>query len=101
MSDSRNRVQGNKLTFNLGDSDRHAGVPNTTVTIVSHTPTQLRTPDRWRNRGYIQPHKVIFAFASNQALRLTPLPVALLFSMSYPRVLKPLSGVAELCIVRC
>ena len=36
------RVQGNKLTFNLGDSDRHAGVPDTTVTIVSHTPTQLQ-----------------------------------------------------------
>ena len=36
------RVQGNKLTFNLGDSDRHAGVPDTTVIIVSHTPTQLQ-----------------------------------------------------------
>ena len=36
------RVQGNKLTFNLGDSDRHAGVPDTTVTIVGHTPTQLQ-----------------------------------------------------------
>jgi hypothetical protein len=36
------RVQGNKLTFNLGDSDRHSGVPDTTVTIVSHTPTQLQ-----------------------------------------------------------
>jgi hypothetical protein len=34
--------RGNKLTFNLGDSDRHAGVPDTTVTIVSHTPTQLQ-----------------------------------------------------------
>src|SRR6185503_10378604 len=33
---------GNKLTFNLGDSDRHAGVPDTTVIIVSHTPTQLQ-----------------------------------------------------------
>jgi uncharacterized protein (TIGR03066 family) len=36
------RVQGNKLTFNLGDSDRHAGVPDTTVTIVSLTSTQLQ-----------------------------------------------------------
>jgi len=26
----------------LGHSDRHAGVPDTTVTIVSHTPTQLQ-----------------------------------------------------------
>src|SRR5438046_8701297 len=36
------RVQGNKLTFNLGDSDRHAGVPDTTVTIVGHTPAQMQ-----------------------------------------------------------
>ena len=36
------RVQGNKLTFNSGDSERHAGVPDTTVTIVSNTPTQLQ-----------------------------------------------------------
>src|SRR5256886_15771276 len=36
------RVQGNKLTFNLGYSDRHASVYHTTVIIVSHTPTQLR-----------------------------------------------------------
>src|SRR5207302_11151895 len=36
------RVQGNKLTFRLGDSNRHARVPDTTVTIVSHTPTQLQ-----------------------------------------------------------
>ena len=36
------RVQGNHLTFNLGDSDRHAGVPDTTDTIVSLTSTQLQ-----------------------------------------------------------
>jgi hypothetical protein len=36
------RVQGNKLTFNLGDSDRHTGVPDTTVTIVSLTSAQLQ-----------------------------------------------------------
>ena len=36
------RVQGNHLTFNLGDSDRHAGVPDTTNTIVSLTSTQLQ-----------------------------------------------------------
>ena len=36
------RLQGNQLTFNLRDSDRHAGVPNTTDTIVSLTSTQLQ-----------------------------------------------------------
>jgi hypothetical protein len=36
------RVQGNKLTFNLGDSDRHTGVPDTTDTIVSLTSTELK-----------------------------------------------------------
>ena len=36
------RVQGNHLTFNLGDSDRHAGVPDTTETIVSLTSAQLQ-----------------------------------------------------------
>src|SRR4026209_2410888 len=36
------RVQGNHLTFNLGDSNRHAGVPDTTNTIVSLTSTQLQ-----------------------------------------------------------
>ena len=36
------RVQGNHLTFNLGDSDRHAGVPDTTDTIVSLTSKQLQ-----------------------------------------------------------
>ena len=34
--------RGNHLTFNLGDSDRHAGVPDTTNTIVSLTSTQLQ-----------------------------------------------------------
>src|SRR4029453_12267575 len=36
------RAQGKKLTFNLGDSDSTGGLPDTTVTIVSHTPTQLQ-----------------------------------------------------------
>ncbi len=36
------RVQGNQLTFNLGDSERHAGVPDTTDTIVSLTSTELQ-----------------------------------------------------------
>ena len=36
------RIQGKHLTFNLGDSERHAGVPDTTETIVSLTSTQLQ-----------------------------------------------------------
>jgi hypothetical protein len=36
------RIEGNKLTFNLADSDRHTGVPDTTVTIVRNTSTQLQ-----------------------------------------------------------
>lgn len=36
------QVQGNKLTFNLKASARHAGIPDTTVTIVSLTSAQLQ-----------------------------------------------------------
>lgn len=36
------RVQGSKLTFSLAPSARHAGVPDTTNTIVRLTPTQLQ-----------------------------------------------------------
>ena len=36
------RVEGSKLTFNLAASARHAGVPDTTNTIVSLTATQLQ-----------------------------------------------------------
>jgi len=36
------RVQGNQLTFSLGPSARHSGVPDTTNTIVSLTATQLQ-----------------------------------------------------------
>ena len=36
------RVQGSKLTFSLEASTRHAGVPETTNTIVRLTATQLQ-----------------------------------------------------------
>ena len=36
------RVEGSKLTFSLAASVRHAGVPDTTNTIVSLTATQLQ-----------------------------------------------------------
>jgi hypothetical protein len=36
------RVQGDKVTFSLAASARHAGVPDTTITIVSLTATQLQ-----------------------------------------------------------
>ena len=36
------RVEGSKLTFSLAASVRHAGIPDTTNTIVSLTATQLR-----------------------------------------------------------
>jgi hypothetical protein len=36
------RVQGSKLTFSLAASARHAGVPDTTNTIVSLTATELQ-----------------------------------------------------------
>ncbi len=36
------RVQGSKLTFSLAPSARHAGVPDTTNTIVSLTATELQ-----------------------------------------------------------
>jgi hypothetical protein len=36
------RVKGSKLTFSLAASVRHAGVPDTTNTIVSLTATQLQ-----------------------------------------------------------
>src|SRR5438067_8715463 len=36
------RVEGSKLTFSLAPSARHAGVPDTTNTIVSLTATQLQ-----------------------------------------------------------
>lgn len=36
------RVQGNELTFSLASSARHAGVPDTTSTIVRLTATQLQ-----------------------------------------------------------
>ena len=36
------RVEGSKLTFSLGPSARHAGVPDTTNTIVRLTATQLQ-----------------------------------------------------------
>lgn len=36
------RIEGSKLTFSLAASVRHAGVPDTTNTIVSLTATQLQ-----------------------------------------------------------
>src|SRR5947207_5923660 len=39
------RVQGNKLTFNLGDSDRHAGVPRHYSHHREPYPHAIATPD--------------------------------------------------------
>ena len=91
------RVQGNHLTLIqtwTENSDKTGGQGRCARHDRHHREPYLQaiaTPDCWRNRCYIKPHKVIFAFASNQTLLPTPPPIALLFFMSYPRALKPRS----------